>query len=216
MNSIRYLTQHNPHPGTPNDRINRSLCWRARHCKRAWRRLAARNELIVRCQGLVYAVAWKFGDRGRRTLDELVSDGQIGLMRAIELFDFDRGYAFASYATVAIRRTMTDGMRDHDRQTRKAFLLDESAAANLPDRESEHTTESERERGELLGRLLMRLDDRQREFITICYGLGRESGKPMPDREAAAYFGVTHQRVCQLRNGAIDRMARALRKERIA
>ena len=213
MNSIRYMQAHNPQPTPPNDAENRRLCWAARHAETAEERLAARNELVLRCQGLVTMCAQWFIGRCPRSFDELMSDGQIGLIRAVELYDFDRGFAFSTYATTAIRRAMDEGVRTHLRQNRKTMLLDELAAANLPDRETDRAVQITSERQMQIGRLMRVLTVRERQIITLYYRLDYGAEASLTDREMSRKFRVTHQRICQLRNKAIEKMAEAHRRE---
>lgn len=73
---------------------------RARH-----RWTTARDELVEANLGLVFAEARRRG-RGRLPLDEIVQEGTIGLLRAIEKFDPGRGYKLSTYATWWIRTSI--------------------------------------------------------------------------------------------------------------
>jgi RNA polymerase primary sigma factor len=72
---------------------------------------SARQRMVESNLGLVHAVARGFHAPGV-PLDDLVQEGTIGLTRAAELFDPDRGAKFSSYATWWIRRSIRDAIAD--------------------------------------------------------------------------------------------------------
>ena len=76
------------------------------------------KEALVRANlRLVISVSKKFVNRGLQFAD-LIQEGNIGLMKAVEKFDYHRGYKFSTYATWWIRQSITSGIADQGRTIR--------------------------------------------------------------------------------------------------
>lgn len=180
--------------------------------------LQARNQLIKANLLLVVRIAKRYEYRGAELMD-LIQEGNIGLMRAVDQFDPTRGTKFSTYATFKIIKQMQCYLKKNydnslsldmeicdgseclhlsDTIEDKATILGDQCIKNI-DREIEAEEQHCRVR-----EMFERLSERERELLGLLYGIDRRQSYSVTD--VASLLGISKVRVCQLRDRALRRM----------
>src|SRR5690606_15322522 len=178
--------------------------------------IATKNEIARANLRLVVSIA-KRHVTADQNFFELVSDGNMSLLRAIEKFDFSRGNKFSTYATWAIMknfaRTIPGEFKHRDRFRTSS---DELFAATEERRANPMVEESAQDlREKQIGRILRRLDEREQTIIIGRFGLNH-SQEPQALQEVGAELGVTKERIRQIELRALTKLRQAAKEEKIA
>ncbi|MDG3007071.1 sigma-70 family RNA polymerase sigma factor [Paludisphaera mucosa] len=176
--------------------------------------LAVKNQIIRANLRLVVSIA-KRHVGPMNNFFELVSDGNMSLIRAVEKFDYARGNKFSTYASWAIMknyaRTIPEENYRRDRFVTGHEEMFEAAADNRID---EHEYESALKRmQEAIRGMLDRLDDREKMIITSRFGLGGASERTL--EQLGRELGITKERVRQIESRGVDKLRRIAGEQKL-
>ena len=166
--------------------------------------LEARQSLIEHYQPLVFREAMKYGLQEAVTLD-LIQEGTVGLMEAVEKYDPSLGVAFSLYALHRVRGRMVDFLQENgkdlllDRGEEEAYLTETvpDTAFESADKSVLHST---------VDRALRRLPEREQDVLRMVY-LKEQSAQ-----ETAAAMDVSTAYVYRLEKRGIRRLRGMLSK----
>ncbi len=156
------------------------------------------RDVLINCnQRLVYAQAKQKLALGEN-IDDLVSDGNLSLMRAVEKFDYGRGNKFSTYATWAIMKNFARSIPDAKTHKQRYMtghddLFEAKADVRTDEQEVLALADQARSR---VNRLLEHLDARTREVIRMRTGL--DGSEEMTLEQIGQHFGITKERVRQI------------------
>lgn len=166
-----------------------------------------RNQIVQANLRLVVANARKYADADH-TFEDLVSDGNLTLVQAVEKFDYSRGFRFSTYATHAIRRTFFRRMSRRQKEKTRLMFGDGELLQNAPG-----PVEDEGQAGPadlalyqaLVERMAEHLSAREMAILKARYSL--ETGEEAPTLQALAReLGICKERVRQLQIRAVEKL----------
>jgi len=156
------------------------------------------RDLLIECnQRLVHKLATTHLQPGQ-SLDELKSDANISIMRAVEKFDYGRGFKFSTYATWAIIKNFARSIPDEHTHRQRYMtghdeMFESRADVHTDEQELLATAEQAKRR---VSRLLEHLDSRTREVIRMRTGI--DGSAEMTLEQIGQHFGITKERVRQI------------------
>jgi RNA polymerase primary sigma factor len=173
---------------------------------------AIKDQLISSNMRLVVAIAKRHAAQTDNFF-ELLSDGNMSLIRAVEKFDYSRGNKFSTYASWAIMKNFARSIPEEKRRRERYVTGHEEMFEIAPDTRSDEqelvaSVEQSKNR---VNRLLQYLDPRERQIIQMRAGLDNYS-EGMTLEEIGQQLGITKERVRQL-NVRIMNKLRTIAKE---
>ncbi len=177
--------------------------------------VATKNEIVRANLRLVVSIAKRHVGHAE-SFFELVSDGNMSLMRAVEKFDYARGNKFSTYATWAIMKNFARTIPDEHRRRDRFRTSTSEMFATTEDGRSDHieleTAQMQREAD--IQRILCRLDEREQEIIVRRFGL-RRGQEPLTLKQVGVELGVTKERIRQIETRALSKLKQAAADEKI-
>jgi RNA polymerase sigma factor (sigma-70 family) len=181
--------------------------------ERLQERTTAVKDMLISCNmRLVVSIAKRHANQTDNFF-ELLSDGNMSLMRAVEKFDYSRGNKFSTYASWAIMKNFARSLpQEKHHKERYVTGHDDVFESAMDNRTDEHELVVQAEQAtRRVNRLLEHLDPRDREIIRLRAGL--DGTEPKTLEQIGRQLGITKERVRQL-NVRIMKQLRDLAGER--
>ena len=183
----------------------------------------AQNEILTANLKFVFLTASKYKGKGV-PLPDLISEGNMGLIKAIEKFDVEKGVKFISYAVWWIRNSIQEYIKkqqsilSHEKDddelnckinisSFKDYEEDEfvTVGDTIEDDDSySETIDRSIKSIEVVNKILEKLDNRERYIVKRYYGIGAE--KEMNLEEIGNELGITKERVRQIKRKSMDKL----------
>lgn len=170
---------------------------------------AVRNHLAECNMRLVIWIARKFATN-HAEFDELVSEGSMILLRAIDKFDYSRGFRFSTYVTHSVQRHFFRFSNQRKRRIQMELgssseLLNGAPAVEDDSVDHEAVMEEERRVARLVARMDECLDEREQVIVRRRFGID-SVGVVRTLRDVASELGLSKERVRQIQVVAVDKL----------
>ncbi|MDR1484714.1 MAG: sigma-70 family RNA polymerase sigma factor [Planctomycetaceae bacterium] len=176
---------------------------------------AVKNEIVAANLRLVVSIA-KRHVGACCTFFDLVSDGNLSLLRAVEKFDYSRGNRFSTYATWAITRNYARTIPDEKRHRDRYHLNEDELLEKAIDRRSDLQLleRYQVEREQQVDMLLNTLNEREQRIIVSRFGIGHTKS-PLTLNEVGVEIGITKERVRQIEARALAKLRKIAENEKM-
>jgi len=177
--------------------------------------VAIKNFLIRSNLRLVVSIA-KRHIRPNSNFFEMVSDGNMSLIRAIEKFDYTKGNKFSTYATWAIMKNFARSIpAEHTQLDRFRTGKEEVFHASTDQRGDQFQEELvNQKQHQAIMTIIEQLDEREKGIIVSRYGLSQGT-EPKTLEQVGNEFGVTKERIRQLEARALQKLRRIAQIEKL-
>ncbi len=175
---------------------------------------ATKNQIIRANLRLVVSIARKHLPSGAQNLFELISDGNLSLMRAVEKFDYARGYKFSTYGSWAIMKNFARSV-PRERYRLGRFMTGQEEALEIAAGLATYDPHegSLPEIRESLDAVLAQLSPRERAILVGHYGLA-DMGDSATLEELGRRLGISKERVRQIEIHALKKLKAMLSPDR--
>jgi RNA polymerase primary sigma factor len=175
--------------------------------ERLWDQALKTREYIVRANlRLVFSIVKRYAGVAGKTFDELVSEGNLVLIRAVDRFDFARGTKFSTYATWAVVRSLFAAVNKEQKHRNRFSTGLDLLVSDITDvREPKAAVDTLPDLQVLVGQFVDTLDEREARIITARFGL-RKGSDPQTFTRIGQQLGVSKERVRQLVLRAMNKM----------
>jgi RNA polymerase primary sigma factor len=165
-----------------------------------------RDRMIKANMRLVISIVKKFVNK-QNGFDDLLSDGIIALLRAVDKFDYGLGFRFSTYATQVVRRNTYRRVMEKQKERQRITLSIHESGVDVSDEHRSPSMSEERWqslRGRL-GVMLDQLDRREKLIVRARFSLGGHRRVQTLQR-LADKLGVSKERVRQLEKRALEKL----------